>query len=161
LNLSAEILFYIVYIHELAHASMDNTLDAKETPETYYNDGASYFLTRTKEDTFPLSDKCANYMEESLANLITLNYLDWYSEVTEDKRYHDAAIKFIGQQAPMYAFGVDQFNATVDWTKWRDYKKKNKEPDKKLLAWYDKFFDACGERKDVVYSKEDFDVLFD
>ena len=87
--------------------------------------------------------------------------MDWYSEVTEDQRYYDAAIKFIGQQAPMYAFGVDQLNATVDWTKWRDYKKKNKEPDKKLLAWYDKFFDASGEKKDIVYSKEDFDVIFD
>lgn len=161
LRLSAEILFYIVYIHELAHAAMDETLGAKEDPETYYNEGASYFLTSIKEDAFPLSDKCANYMEESLANLITLNYLDWYSEVTEDQRYYDAAIKFIGQQAPMYAFGVDQLNATVDWTKWRDYKKKNKEPDKKLLAWYDKFFDASGEKKDIVYSKEDFDVIFD
>lgn len=158
--LSAEMLFYIVYIHELSHAAMDESLDAGEIPEDYYRD-ASYYLKTSENTPFSLSDKCANYMEESLANLITLNCLNWYSEISEDQRYYDAAYMFIQQQSPMYSFGIEQFEACVDWTKWREYKQKNPKDNEKLWAWYNKYFDEDGQKRiDYNYSKADFDEIF-
>ena len=158
--LSAEMLFYIVYIHELAHAAMDESLDAEENPENYYCD-AYYYLKTNEKTPFSLSDKCANYMEESLANTITLNYMDCYSKKSQDSRYYNAAIFFIQQQSPMYAFGIEQYEACIDWTKWREYKQKNTEVNEKLWAWYNKYFIDDGQkRNDYKYSKDDFDKIF-
>jgi hypothetical protein len=166
LKLSEEILFYVVYIHELAHAAMDDSLDAYEHPEDYYSD-AFYHLTDTKREfgegyvPFSLTDQCSLFMEESLANMITLNYLSWYSEVSEDQKFYDSASLFVKQQSPMYAFGQDQFDAGVDWTKWRTYKYNNVKADEKLLNWYNKIVNEDGTRNDYKYSKIDFDEIFE
>ena len=166
LKRSEEILFYVVYIHELAHAAMDDSLDAYEHPEDYYSD-ASYHLTDTKrkygEDYVPfsLTDQCSLFMEESLANMITLNYLSWYSKISKYQKFYNVASVFVKQQSPMYAFGQDQFDAGVDWTKWRTYKYNNVKADEKLLNWYNKIANEDGTRNDFKYSKIDFDEIFE
>ena len=163
LKLSEEILFYVVYIHELAHAAMDDSLDAYEDP---YRD-ASYYLTDTKRESgedyvpFSLSDQCSIFMEESLANMITLNYLSWYSKISKDKKFYNVASVFVKQQSPMYALGQDQFDAGVDWSKWRTYKYHNVKADEKLLNWYNKIVNEDGTRNDYKYSKIDFDEIFE
>ena len=93
--------------------------------------------------------------------MITLNYLSWYSEVSEDQKFYDSASLFVKQQSPMYAFGQDQFDAGVDWTKWRTYKYNNVKADEKLLNWYNKIVNEDGTRNDYKYSKIDFDEIFE
>ena len=115
MKIKVEDLFAIVYIHELAHAAMDSTNDVYE--EKPY----SYKLKKNSNKPFKY-DANTEYMEESLANMIMLKYIEWYSEATEDQSLLDISMTFVGQQAPMYSFGIAQLKLDTDWTKWRDYK---------------------------------------
>ena len=63
-------------------------------------------------------------------------------------------MKFVGCQIEEYKFGIKQFEADVDWTKWRQYKSKHKEPDDKLDEWFNNYFN----KED--YIKEYFDKVF-
>lgn len=150
LGINPDILFCIVYIHELAHAAMDQSIDAKEIP---YNGDYEYSIIKTNgEYEF---DDASNFMEESLANLIMLNYLEWYSEIEENESFFDTAVRFVSQQAPMYKFGLRQFEINADWTKWREYKSKKKEGEMKLEEWYKKYAED-----ENPYTLEDFNSLF-
>ena len=115
MSIKVEYLFAIVYIHELAHAAMDPTNDVHES--------VSYSYDLIKNNSKPFKyDANSEYMEESLANMIMLKYIEWYSEATEDQSLFDVAMTFVGQQVPMYSFGIAQLKLDTDWTKWRDYK---------------------------------------
>ncbi len=51
-----------------------------------------------------------------------LKYIEWYSEATENQSLFVVAMTFVGQQTPMYSFGIAQLKLDTDWTKWRNYK---------------------------------------
>ena len=119
LGIDPNILFCIVYIHELAHAAMDPSIDAKEIP--YYGDYEYSIIKSNGEYKF---DDASNFMEESLANLIMLKYFKCYSEIEKDESYFDTAVRFVSQQAPMYKLGLYQYEMSADWTKWREYKSR-------------------------------------
>lgn len=102
-----ELLYLIVLIHELAHAMMD-------------------------KNNVTLNSLFSNAMEESLANMITLQWLDVF-----DNDHKEKVKDFIMDKQPkIYKFGFHQYNAGVDWSKWRDSKKMHKL----LKEWFDKCF---------------------
>lgn len=109
-NIDLKLLYLIVLIHELAHAMMDKKR-AKGTLQSFY----------------------AKAMEESLANMITL---EWFKEYEESN--FNKVRTFIGYQSAIYRFGIRQYDANVDWKKWRDsYKKMHS----RLKVWFDSYFD--------------------
>ena len=109
-NINLKLLYLIVFIHELAHAMMDKKR-AKGTLQSFY----------------------AKAMEESLANMITL---EWFKEYEESN--FNKVRTFIGYQSAVYRFGIRQYDANVDWKKWRDsYKKMHS----RLKIWFDSYFD--------------------
>lgn len=129
LGYDPDMLFAIVYLHELAHAAMDQTNEIEETPN--YN-----YRIKKNEKIFT-TNEYSDFLEESLANMIMLQYVDWYSELTDDQTLFDTASSFVAQQSPMYKYGLDLFKADIDWTKWRDYKEKHEEPGEELKEWFD------------------------
>lgn len=134
-------LFIIVYLHELAHAAMDERISAKE------ND---YTILWQKKELLETNNDQVFAMEESLANMIMLKYLECF-----DKQRLDDAKKFVLNQMKEYAFGYYQFRENVDWTKWRDYKSKHTTPDEKLNEWFINHFSK------EYYTKEMFDKVFE
>lgn len=101
-----ELLYLIVLIHELAHAMMD-------------------------KNHVSLNSLFSNAMEESLANMITLQWFDALNR----SNYHKVK-SFVETQPKIYKFGINQFQAGVDWTKWRDSKKMHKL----LKEWFKNCF---------------------
>lgn len=101
-----ELLYQIVLIHELAHAMMD-------------------------KNHVSLNSLFSNAMEESLANMITLQWFDALNR----SNYHKVK-SFVETQPKIYKFGINQFKAGVDWTKWRDSKKMHKL----LKEWFKNCF---------------------
>ncbi len=145
-------IFIIVYLHELAHAALDQMITIKQneygeknhTERDINNDNAFY----------PMTASCSNAMEESLANMIMLKYLSL--DPTESDLFKKAEGFIQKFQPEEYKFGLDQFAANVDWTKWREYKANHQEADDKLKQWYKDFF----ENNNKQYTKEDFDKIF-
>jgi len=154
MNINPEWLFVIVYLHELAHAALDPRIDIKKDlySERYILDYKNFEVLSTSAN-----DPCAFAMEESLANMIMLLYINWYSEIEDGfSCMIDEAIRFVNHQIEEYSFGIKQYDADVDWTKWRNYKFKNEESEAQLKDWYNKCFIA-GHKED--YSKEMFDEI--
>ncbi len=140
LQIPEEHLFIAVYIHELAHAAMDSKVRVDEIGESIYS--ISWGKDKSDFDQFfTTQDNPAFAMEESLANMIMLSYLEWYCE--DNQELYNNARKFVECQMPEYAFGAIQFDADVDWRKWKEYKANfngNQEQIDKLKKWYDKWF---------------------
>ena len=85
-----------------------------------------------------------------------LKYLDWFAELEPDfYKLFEIAMSFVEDQIDEYKWGVNQFEADVDWTKWRDYKSKNEKSDMQLVEWFNNSFG----RED--YTKEMFDKVFE
>lgn len=101
------LVYLIVLIHELAHAMMD-------------------------KNNVTMNSLFSNAMEESLANMITLQWFDVFDN--DDKEIVKDFIK--DKQPKIYKFGINQFEAGVDWSKWRDSKKMHKL----LKEWFDNCF---------------------
>lgn len=141
-------LFVIVYLHELAHAAFDPTIHAYENK---LDEVTKEYKIGYEGEVFPLTNPSSFTMEESLANAMMLKYLDWYAEVEPEyySLFEDAK-RFVNSQTTEYKFGWNQFEADVDFLKWREYKLK----EKKLEEWYD----HCFGRSD--YSKEMFNNVF-
>ena len=144
------IMFCIVYLHELAHAAMDPKIDAKEELNQDYEYCIDKVSNKYEFDT------PSNYMEESLANMIMLKYMNNYSQIEGKRVIYNVAEEFVEQQAAMYNYGLEQFKIDVDWTKWRNYKMEHEESEAQLRDWYNKCFIA-GHKED--YSKEMFDEI--
>lgn len=146
-------LFIVVYLHELAHAILDSMIIVNE--EDLYQDTKKYTISFDGTTLESSKHPSSFAMEESLANMIMLKYIDWYTEVEPDfNNLYEDAMKFVGCQIEEYKFGIKQFEADVDWTKWRQYKSKHKEPDDKLDEWFNNYFN----KED--YIKEYFDKVF-
>ena len=161
-GINPEWLFVFVYLHELAHAALDPRVCVEEIEG--YTDN-TYCLKYDSEMAVlsSMHDAPEFVMEESLANMVMLQYIDWYSEIEEDYlNMSEEAIKFVDSQVDEYRFGHHQFDADVDWPKWRAYKSDNTETNEKIKAWYNRFFDDDGKIKGgVTYSREDFDKVFE
>ncbi len=106
LDIDELLIYKIVLIHELAHAMMD-------------------------KNHVSLNSLFSRAMEESLANMITLQWFEKF-----DHSNYKKVKSFIETQPEIYKFGINQFEAGVDWTKWRDSKKMHKL----LKEWFDKCF---------------------
>lgn len=157
LDIDPDILFCIVYVHELAHAAMDQSIDAEEfiindKEDKYFGDH-KYCIKKADNKYTP--NDASFFMEESLANLIMLKYFKCYSEIVTVETLFETARRFVSQQAPMYKFGLRQFEINADWTKWREYKSKKKEDEVKLEEWYKKYAED-----ENLYTLEDFNSLF-
>lgn len=124
-----ELLYLIVLIHELAHAMMD-------------------------KNNVTLNTLFSNAMEESLANMIALQWFDVFDEQNKDN-----VKDFINDNQPkIYKFGINQFEATVDWRRWRDCNKNMRD---KLEYWFNKCFEG-GEIRNIESSavKTEYDNVF-
>ena len=113
-DIKAKLLCKKVIIHEFAHALMDPTNWTSETD----------FAPQQKNQCQKITSDADRFMEESLANMLTLKY---FHEVAKEE--FDPVEDFIAKRQPaIYRFGITQFELNTDWTKWRDYK-ANKTPD--------------------------------
>lgn len=150
LKIPFDYLVAIVYIHELGHAALDETIDLDEEANKDEEIKIKFNNNVAKIDTN--KDKFNFVMEESLANMIMLQYINWYTECCNDKLkdgdvLYETAELLVKKQSPAYAFGQYQFDADVDWLSWRKYKEsiKNKQKPKAIIGdkqkseWYDLF----------------------
>ena len=148
LKIPFDYLVTIVYIHELGHAALDETIDLNE--EENINEIIKIKINKDKEKIDTNKDKFSFVMEESLANMIMLQYIAWYAELKiMYENLFETAELFVKKQSPAYAFGLYQFNADVDWLSWRNYKasyyeanisnKQRSEIRDKQSEWYDLF----------------------
>ena len=153
-HIEYEHLFVIVYLHELAHAALDSSITVEEEES---NGDKHYSISSNGQNEVNTQDSASAFaMEESLANMIMLKYLDWYSEVEpECDKLFESAEKFVKSQIDEYKFGLKQFKADVDWTKWRKYKSEDHDKHEKLEEWYQN----CYGKEN--YTKEMFDKVFE
>jgi hypothetical protein len=119
------ILIAKVLIHELAHARMKPHTSVGYSP----------------------IDEFYKWMEEPMANLITLNYFKNYVDHINNRDVKFASLKpivypfdfvekFISNQPPNYRLGLDLFKHKVgDWRIWRDRKIDIKIKHKEKDAW--------------------------
>ena len=127
-------IYGIVLIHEYAHALMD----------LYKR-----YSFKIEEERVPVEEKAninKNWpkgthepvaMEESLANMITLKLFNYYPDDLQFVK------EFIEEQPAFYIFGIHQYEAGVDWEKWRESDKQNSQ---KLQDWFNRCF-SNGEIK--------------
>ena len=109
-KMAPKILYAIVLIHELAHAIMD--------PTNNLND----FGTLSKVGQQPIKSEADNFMEESLANMITLQYFDAVKGRIDNDDY-SVVKEFMKLQPPAYKFGIAQHeHINTDWKDWRNNK---------------------------------------
>lgn len=112
-DIKAKLLCKKVIIHEFAHALMDPTNWKSEKD----------FAPQQKNQCQKITSDASRFMEESLANMLTLQY---FKEVAKEE--FDQVEEFITYHQPsIYQFGVHQFKLNTSWEKWRDYK-ANKTP---------------------------------
>lgn len=125
-----KVLFTEVLIHELAHAIMDNSEDWPSSLE-------------------------AKAMEESLANMITI---EWFKEYApEDEKYIKHFID--NWQSSIYKFGIWQEKIDAVWEKWRE---STKQTTPKLEEW----FNMCFAEGNIIipiedYTKEIYNKVFE
>ncbi len=114
-----------VIIHELAHARMD-----------LENQSSDY---GTKDDFY-------RWIEESMANLITLEYFQnlgrfrkdhfWENIHTRNGDYvFDIVEKFIKSQPPNYKLGWDMYKCNANWWIWSDNKGEISKMEKEKEEW--------------------------
>ena len=113
-QITSQELYLVVLVHALAHALMDPTrYDIKYS--------GSYQPLITDNDF----SKREVLMEESLANMITLQYFDVARQKGIIDKTNAYEREFIGAQNLEYSFGLDQFDLLKpDWCPWREYKAK-------------------------------------
>jgi hypothetical protein len=143
-------IYGIVLIHEYAHALMD----------LYKR-----YSFKIEEERVPVEEKAninKNWpkgthepvaMEESLANMITLKLFNRYPDDFKSVK------EFIKDQPPFYKFGIHQYEAGVDWKKWR---KSDKQSSQKLEEWFNQCF-SNGEINIPIkdYKREIYDRVFE
>lgn len=110
-NIDKKVLYAKVLIHELAHAIMDptNELEGKNL--------------KSKKDIESKTKSDADvFMEESLANMITLQYFEAAKSII-GKNDFERVKSFMEKQPEAYKFGITQYEKLhTDWRKWRKNK---------------------------------------
>lgn len=113
-NITSRELYVVVLVHALAHALMDTT---KSEEKSY-----AYQPIITTQNGFSEREVL---MEESLANMITLQFFAKLGK-PEVVRYGEVR-EFIGIQPLPYRYGLDQFDILKpDWRLWREAKRTTK-----------------------------------
>lgn len=109
-NISTTVLFAKVLVHELAHAIMDQTNKL---------DGRGFLVKYGQQQKKSEADL---FMEESLANMITLQYFAAVKDKIDNDDY--AIVKEIMNHQPnAYRFGIAQYEQIhTNWTLWRNNK---------------------------------------
>lgn len=110
-NIDKKVLYAKVLIHELAHAIMDSTneLEGKNLKSKKDNE----LKTKSDADVF---------MEESLANMITLQYFEAAKSIIGEKDFEQVK-SFMEKQPEAYKFGITQYEKLhTDWREWRKNK---------------------------------------
>ena len=103
INICRKVLYAIVLIHEYAHAMMDYT-NVLEMGNTLI-DKPDF----VKDGSHKKKSENEKYMEESLANMITLQYFE-----ATDKNNIKIVEAFMEQQPTPYKFGIEQYKANVE-----------------------------------------------
>ena len=119
-NLSKTVLYALVLIHEFAHAMMDETNILCENKEENIVCSKAHPIKELEIDEL--------YMEEALANMITLQYFE-----NESSCIKDAVRSFMKEQPAPYQFGIQLYDTNdkqIDWREWRKYKAQST-----LTAW--------------------------
>ena len=113
-HITSRELYVVVLVHALAHAFMDPT---KSEEKSY-----TYQPIIMTENGFSEREVL---MEESLANMITLQYCD---QLSKPEVVRSGEVKeFIELQSLPYSFGLDQYDILKpDWRLWREAKKTTK-----------------------------------
>ena len=113
-DLTSRELYIVVLVHALAHVLMDPT--KTEGKSGQYQPLITIMNGFTERDEL---------MEESLANMITLQYFDQLGK-PEVVRYGEVR-EWIDLQALPYRFGLDQYDILKpDWRPWREAKRNSK-----------------------------------
>lgn len=114
-KIDKKVLYAKVLIHELAHAIMDptNVLEGENL--------------KSKKDIEPKTKSDADvFMEESLANMITLQYFKAAKSIIGENDFKRVK-SFMKIQPEAYKFGIEQFQRLhTDWRKWRNNKSSMK-----------------------------------
>ena len=113
-NITSRELYVVVLVHSLAHTLME----PKKSEEKSY----AYQPIITTQNGFSEREVL---MEESLANMITLQFFAKLGK-PEVVRYGEVR-EFIGIQSLPYRYGLDQFDILKpDWRLWREAKRDTK-----------------------------------
>lgn len=102
-----QVIFAMVLIHEFAHAILDPTNLADRT------------ISKPVFDYY-IDDELSFFIEESLANMIMLRYFD--ASFGGDSNEFIMVTEFVKGQSYAYSFGLNMYEAKVDWSLWRDKK---------------------------------------
>lgn len=113
-HITSRELYVVVLVHALAHALMD--------PSKTEEKGYAYQPIITTQNGFSEREVL---MEESLANMITLQYCD---QLNKPEVVRSGEVKeFIELQSLPYSFGLDQYDILKpDWRLWREAKRTTK-----------------------------------
>ena len=112
-DIDEKVLFAKVLIHELAHAIMD--------PTNIFE----YGTLKPKVSEQKLVSDADVFMEESLANMITLQYFDAAKDINDVNDFEQVK-SFMEKQPEAYKFGIEQFQLCTDWREWRNNKSSMK-----------------------------------
>lgn len=114
-NIDKKVLYAKVLIHELAHAIMDST-----------NELEGEKLKSKKDNELKTKSDADVFMEESLANMITLQYFEAAKSIIGEKDLEQVK-SFMEKQPEAYKFGIEQFQKLhTDWREWRNNKSSMK-----------------------------------
>ena len=112
-NIDKKVLYAKVLIHELAHAIMDST-----------NELEGENLKSKKDNELKTKCDADVFMEESLANMITLQYFEAAKSIIGEKDFEQVK-SFMEKQPEAYKFGITQYKKLhTDWREWRNNKSK-------------------------------------
>ena len=114
LKIDKKVLYAKVLIHELAHAIMDPTNELEGTK-----------LKSKKGNELKTKSDADVFMEESLANMITLQYFDAAKDINDVNDFEQVK-SFMEKQPEAYKFGIEQFQLCTDWREWRNNKSSMK-----------------------------------
>ena len=109
-NIDKKVLYSKVLIHELAHAIMD--------PTNIFENGT----LKPKVSEQKLVSDADVFMEESLANMITLQYFEAAKSIIGENDF-ERVKSFMEKQPEAYKFGITQYEKLhTDWREWRNNK---------------------------------------
>lgn len=146
-DISVDDLYALVLVHEMSHAILDKYYEYSLYHEIYED------WNIEKVEYWPNS-LYSKAMEESLANMMALMWLKSF----DDSKFKQAKIFIENKQTAIYKFGIHQYEAGVDWKKWRE---SNKQSSQKLENWFNQCFANGKIKEPIVYTKDIYDRVFE
>lgn len=145
-NCLYEILLKKVLIHEFAHAMLDERFNIK------FNDEKPQGKWESSDSPW-YKDLTSIAMEESVANRMTIEFIKRLN--CYDANVREFVENFISTQQPeIYAFGLKQNDAHIDWRLWKYTKKASPNiPQSKDIN----FLDYINHSQEMPYTIEDYE----